>query len=45
MIRPANFGFNTDTAENNIYQQRDERAPEEIRELARKEFDGFVALL
>ncbi|WP_439474799.1 citrulline utilization hydrolase CtlX [Algoriphagus formosus] len=45
MIRPANFGFNTDTAENNIYQQQDERAPAEIKALARKEFDGFVALL
>ena len=45
MIRPANFGFNPETAENNFYQREDDRGAEEIRELARKEFDGFVALL
>ena len=45
MVRPANFGFNQETAANNFYQQEDERAAEEIRELARQEFDGFVALV
>lgn len=45
MVRPANFGFNPETAENNFYQKKDDRGAEEIRELARKEFDGFVALL
>ena len=45
MVRPANFGFNPETAENNFYQQKDDRNAVEIRELARKEFDGFVALL
>lgn len=45
MVRPANFGFNPETAENNFYQQKDQRSADEIRELARKEFDGFVALL
>ncbi|GAA0879564.1 arginine deiminase-related protein [Algoriphagus jejuensis] len=45
MVRPANFGFNAETAENNFYQKKDGRAEDEIRELARKEFDGFVALL
>ena len=45
MVRPANFGFNPETAENNFYQQKDQRSADEIRDLARKEFDGFVALL
>lgn len=45
MVRPANFGFNSETAENNFYQKKDERSVEEIRDLARKEFDGFVSLL
>lgn len=45
MVRPANFGFNPETAENNFYQQKDQRSADEIRELARQEFDGFVALL
>ncbi len=45
MIRPANFGYNDETAETNFYQQRDVRSTIEIQELARKEFDGFVALL
>jgi hypothetical protein len=45
MVRPANFGFNPETAESNFYQQRDERKATVIRELARTEFDGFVALL
>jgi hypothetical protein len=45
MVRPANFGFNQETAGNNFYQQEDPRPMEEIRELARLEFDGFVHLL
>jgi hypothetical protein len=45
MVRPANFGFNEETADNNFYQQQDQRTAEEIRELARQEFDGFVSLL
>jgi hypothetical protein len=45
MVRPSNFGFNAETAENNFYQKRDERTTLEIRELAQREFDGFVALL
>lgn len=45
MVRPANFGFNPETAGNNFYQKRDERPAKEINELARKEFDGMVALL
>lgn len=45
MVRPANFGFNPETAENNFYQQQDSRSADEIRALARAEFDSFVAML
>lgn len=45
MVRPANFGFNPETAENNFYQKQDSRSQDEIRQLARAEFEGFVALL
>lgn len=45
MVRPANFGFNPETAENNFYQKQDSRSLIEIRALTRAEFDGFVALL
>ena len=45
MVRPAHFGFNPETAENNFYQHRDERSVEEIQALAQKEFDGFVKVL
>ena len=45
MVRPANFGFNPETAENNFYQQSDNRPAAEISRLAEKEFDGFVAML
>lgn len=45
MVRPANFGFNPETAENNFYQKTDPRTHAEIQELVVREFDGFVALL
>lgn len=45
MVRPANFGFNPETAENNFYQQNDGRDSAEINRLAQEEFDGFVRLL
>lgn len=45
MVRPANFGFNPETAENNFYQKKDVRPAQEIQDLACREFDGFVALL
>ncbi len=45
MVRPASFGFNPETAENNFYQQKDARSLSEIQALAQREFDGFVALL
>ena len=45
MVRPANFGFNPETAENNFYQKQDSRDQEEVKALAKSEFDGFVGLL
>lgn len=46
MVRPANFGFNEETAANNVFQSRDKRlGPEEIRKKAVEEFDSFVESL
>ncbi len=45
MVRPANFGFNTETSSNNFYQKTDERPPDIINSIARSEFNGFVELL
>jgi hypothetical protein len=45
MVRPANFGFNPETAANNFYQKRDNRDPLEINKIAQQEFDVFVGLL
>lgn len=46
MVRPAQFGFNTETAENNAFQSKDQRlTPTEMREKAIDEFDQFVAKL
>lgn len=43
MVRPAHFGFNTQTAGNNAFQTNDQSlSPAEISEKARAEFDGFV---
>lgn len=44
MVRPANFGFNEQTAESNAFQNRD-TANEDAREKAKEEFDGFVSKL
>jgi hypothetical protein len=45
MVRPANFGFNPETAANNFYQQQDKRNSQTINKIAQKEFDAFVGLL
>ncbi|WP_225587104.1 citrulline utilization hydrolase CtlX [Algoriphagus sp. Y33] len=45
MVRPANFGFNPETADNNFYQHPDTRSSTEINTLAQKEFDDFVSML
>ncbi|EKB48033.1 citrulline utilization hydrolase CtlX [Cecembia lonarensis] len=45
MVRPGNFGFNPETADNNFYQKQDARPMQEINALAQEEFDEFVKLL
>jgi hypothetical protein len=46
MIRPANFGFNEETAANNAFQQKDNAlSSAALRKQARKEFDAFVQKL
>ncbi len=46
MIRPANFGSNPETAENNTFQSTEyDRSEAEVSELARQEFDAFVSVL
>lgn len=46
MIRPANFGFNTETAENNAFQTNDTSITKsEIASQAKVEFDAFVGKL
>jgi hypothetical protein len=46
MVRPANFAFNAETAENNAFQSRDGLLSEsEMRSRATAEFDGFVQKL
>jgi len=46
MVRPANFGFNTETARNNAFQTNDTSLkPAETSAQARAEFDAFVEKL
>ena len=46
MIRPAKFGFNTETAENNAFQSDSQSAnAQEISQLAQGEFDRMVGML
>ncbi len=46
MVRPANFGFNEETAANNAFQTNDTtRSTQSIREQAITEFDTFVKKL
>ena len=46
MIRPANFGFNAETAENNAFQYNDRgESTQEIAAQARDEFDEMAKLL
>ena len=43
MVRPANFGFNTDTADNNTFQTNDKSLTKsKVKAAAIKEFDRFV---
>ena len=46
MIRPANFGFNPETAENNAFQSDDKgESSKDISEKAKLEFDNMVNIL
>ncbi len=46
MIRPSHFGFNSETAESNAFQQIDNNmSPDDIAQLATREFDQMVTLL
>lgn len=48
MVRPSNFGYNAETAKSNAFQtdpEETKQAQDDIREAAKTEFDGFVALL
>jgi len=46
MVRPANFGFNEQTAESNSFQRKDASLTTEvIKEKAIVEFDSFVSVL
>ncbi|WP_329903302.1 citrulline utilization hydrolase CtlX [Porphyromonas pogonae] len=45
MIRPANFGFNTETAANNHFQRASDTSAMQISKAAKNEFDNFVSLL
>lgn len=46
MIRPSHFGFNSETAESNAFQQMDESMnPEDVSKIAMQEFDQMVSLL
>jgi len=43
MVRPAHFGYNEETADNNSFQSNDDSLPvAEIEQRAREEFDTFV---
>lgn len=45
MIRPANFGFNDQTATNNAFQSTDViKDPEQLKKVAKQEFDQMVSL-
>lgn len=45
MIRPVKFGYNAETAENNLYQKQLKQSAEEIQEKALAEFNQFVGTL
>ena len=45
MIRPAAFGFNPETAENNYFQSKQQSDNQSIQQLALDEFDNMVKML
>jgi hypothetical protein len=42
LVRPANFGFNTETAASNAFQKKPDLTSAEIKEKVWAEFDGYV---
>ncbi len=45
MIRPAAFGYNEETATNNYFQSHPTVSPEQLQQIALREFDGMVDIL
>jgi hypothetical protein len=45
MIRPASFGYNTETAANNVFQSQLSLSNDEVQQKVLQEFDGFVETL
>lgn len=45
MVRPASFGYNNETAANNVFQQKINASTAQISRQAVQEFDQFVAIL
>lgn len=45
MIRPASFGFNSETAANNVFQDNVPMSEQQVQTLAVQEFDEFVNTL
>ncbi len=45
MIRPANFGFNEQTAANNSFQSKEAVDNNFLKEIAQQEFDNMIAIL
>ena len=46
MVRPSNFGFNPETAEDNVFQSNEgDRSKDEIARMAQQEFDALVRTL
>lgn len=45
MIRPAAFGYNAETAANNVFQSQSKLSVKEVQQKAELEFDAFVEML
>jgi hypothetical protein len=45
MVRPASFGYNTETAANNVFQSKTGESSSHVQQKAVEEFDNFVETL
>jgi len=45
MIRPAAFGYNAETAANNVFQSQSKLSANDVQQKAEQEFDAFVEAL